>query len=91
MRMLDYQLTDMSAEGKAALPKILDEMGYTGRYVISDFGISINSNATVLSRAVKKRRKLHTKSLAVWYASGKPLIPKSGSRNRKQPRRGMHI
>jgi len=45
MRMLDYQLTDMSAEGKAALPKILDEMGYTGRYVISDFGISINSNA----------------------------------------------
>ena len=53
MRMLDYQLTDMSAEGKAALPKILDEMGYTGRYVISDFGISINSNATVLSRAVK--------------------------------------
>ena len=54
MRMLDYQLTDMSAEGKAALPKILDEMGYTGRYVISDFGISINSNATVLSRAVKK-------------------------------------
>lgn len=45
MRMLDYQLTDMSAEGKADLPKILDEMGYTGRYVISDFGISINSNA----------------------------------------------
>ena len=45
MRMLNYRLTDMSAEGKAALPKILDEMGYTGRYVISDFGISINSNA----------------------------------------------
>lgn len=58
MRMLNYQLTDMSAEGKAALPKILDEMGYAGRYVISDFGISINSNATVLSRAVKKAEEI---------------------------------
>lgn len=54
MKMLNYQLTDMSADGKAALPKVLDEMGYTERYVISDFGISINSNAAVLSRAIKK-------------------------------------
>ena len=58
MRLLYYQLTDMSAEGKAALPKILDEMGYAGRYVISDFGISINSNATVLSRAIKKAEEV---------------------------------
>lgn len=87
MRMLDYQLTDMSAEGKAALPKILDEMGYTGRYVISDFGISINSNALPKEEwnggHVHKVREnvIHLMRGEIFHLNGKSVYVFGGARS----------
>lgn len=54
MRMQRYYLTDMSAKGMEALPGVLDEMGYAGRYSMSENSIVINSNMIVLSRAIKR-------------------------------------
>ena len=54
MRMQRYYLTDMSAKAIEALPGVLDEMGYAGRYNMYDNSIAINSNMIVLSRAIKR-------------------------------------
>ena len=54
MRMQRYYLTDMSEKGREALPGVLDEMGYAGRYTMSDNSIAINSNMIVLSKAIKR-------------------------------------
>lgn len=54
MRMQRYYLTDMSAKGMEALPGVLDEMGYAGRYSMSENSIVINSNMIVLSGAIKR-------------------------------------
>ena len=54
MRMQRYYLTDMSEKGREALPGVLDEMGYAGRYTMSDSSIAINSNMIVLSKAIKR-------------------------------------
>lgn len=54
MKMNYYDLADMSGKGIACLPKVLDEMGYAGRYTISNKTIAINSNISVLAKAIKK-------------------------------------
>lgn len=54
MKMQRYYLTDMSKKGVEALPGVLDEMGYAGRYNMYDNSIAINSNMVVLSRAIKR-------------------------------------
>lgn len=54
MKMWQHYLTDMSKKGREALPGVLDEMGYAGRYKMSEYGIAINSNMAVLSKAIKR-------------------------------------
>lgn len=58
MMMHRYYLNEMSAEGIKKLPQVLDEMGYAGRYTMSDRSIAINSNMSILSRAIKKAEDL---------------------------------
>lgn len=58
MKMMRYILTEMSAVGIEKLPLVLDELGYSGRYTILDHCITINSNMSVLSKAIKMAEDL---------------------------------
>ena len=58
MKMMKYILTEMSAGGIEKLPLVLDELGYSGCYTILDHCITINSNMSVLSKAIKMAEDL---------------------------------
>lgn len=63
MMMNTYSLADLiSREALKELPKVLDDMGYAGRYEIrKNWGcdyLYINSNYTVVSRALKKAEEV---------------------------------
>ena len=65
MKMNFYTLNELlSKEAMKFLPQVLDEMGYSGRYTITDnFGgattvLEINSNYTVVEKAYKKAEEL---------------------------------
>lgn len=57
-RYNSYELGSLTDGAKKILPQVLDEMGYSGRYTISDPYLFINSNHPVVVKAFKNAEEV---------------------------------